>query len=98
MVPAKFLGWLIGARIAPHIPVWDKSEREDGTLSRSDFRWDRRRGVYICPNGKVLHTTGKVHEGNTLRYRASKFDCEVCAAQDAVLSQSAVARSSPRCS
>jgi hypothetical protein len=39
----------------------------------------RRRGVYICPNGKVLHTTGTVHDGNTLRYRASKFDCEVCA-------------------
>ena len=29
-------------------------------------RWDRRRGLYICPNGKVLHTTGKVHEGKTL--------------------------------
>jgi len=75
----KFLGWLIGTRIVPHIPVWDKSSREDGTLSRSDFRWDRRRGVYICPNGKVLHTTGTVHEGTKLRYRASKFDCEVCA-------------------
>src|ERR1700683_2109678 len=75
---AKFLGWLIGARIAPHIPVWDKSLREDGTLARSDFRWDRRQGVYVCPNGKVLHTTGTVHEGTTLRYRASKFDCEVC--------------------
>jgi hypothetical protein len=76
---AKFLGWLIGARIAPHIPVWDKSSREDGTLARSDFHWDRRRGVYVCPNRKVLHTTGTVHEGTTLRYRASKFDCEVCA-------------------
>jgi hypothetical protein len=32
----KFLGWLIDAGIAPHIPVWDKSTREDGTLSRSD--------------------------------------------------------------
>jgi transposase len=74
----KFLSWLIGTRIAPHIPVWDKSSREDGTLSRSDFDWDRRRGVYICPNGKVLHTTGTVHEGTKLRYRASKFDCEVC--------------------
>ncbi len=75
----RFLGWLVGHRIAPHIPVRDASERDDGTLSRSDFRWDRRRGVYICPNGKVLHTTGKVHEGKTLRYLASKFDCDVCA-------------------
>ena len=30
----KFLGWLIGAGITPHIPVWDKSSREDGTFSR----------------------------------------------------------------
>lgn len=74
----RFLGWLVDQRIVPHIPVRDASERDDGTLSRSDFRWDRRRGVYICPNGKVLHTTGTVHEGTTLRYRASKFDCEVC--------------------
>ena len=73
------LGWLVGHRIAPHIPVRDASERDDGTLSRSDFRWDRRRGVYICPNGKVLHTTGKVHEGKTLRYLVSKYDCDVCA-------------------
>ena len=75
----RFLGWLVGRRIAPHIPVRDASERDDGTLSRSDFRWDRRRGVYICPNGKVLHSTGKVHERKTLRYLASKFDCDVCA-------------------
>jgi Transposase domain (DUF772)/Transposase DDE domain len=25
---AKFIDWLIGARIAPHIPVWDKSDRD----------------------------------------------------------------------
>jgi hypothetical protein len=62
----RFLGWLVGRRIVPHIPVRDASERADGTLSRGDFRWDRRRGVYICPNGKVLHTTGKVHEGYKL--------------------------------
>ena len=66
------------ARVLGVIPVRDASERDDGTLSRSDFRWDKRRGVYICPNNKTLHTTGTVHEGNTLRYRASKFDCDVC--------------------
>ncbi len=75
----RFLGWLVGRGIAPHIPVRDASEREDGTFSRSDFRWDKRHGVYICPNNKVLHTTGTVHDGNMLRYRASKFDCDACA-------------------
>jgi transposase len=75
----KFLGWLMEAGIAPHIPVWDKSARGDGTLSRSDFHWDKRRGVYICPNNKVLRTSGTVHDGRTLFYRASKLDCDVCA-------------------
>ena len=74
----RFLGWLVGCEIAPHIPVRDASERDDGTFSRSDFRWDRRRGVYICPNNKVMHTTGTVYDGTLLRYRASKFDCDVC--------------------
>src|SRR6201987_1951760 len=74
----RFLGWLVGRGIAPHIPVRDASEREDGTFSRRDFRWDRRRGVYICPNNKVMHTTGTVYDGPLLRYRASKFDCDVC--------------------
>jgi hypothetical protein len=40
----------------------------------------------ICPNTKVLHTTGTVHNGNMLRYRASKFDCNACA-EDAMLSE-----------
>jgi transposase len=74
----RFLDWLVNRRIAPHIPVRDASERDDGTFSRSDFRWDRRQGVYICPNNKVLHTSGTVHEGYKLRYLASKLDCEVC--------------------
>jgi Transposase DDE domain len=76
----KFLGWLVKQKqIAPHIPVWDKSDREDGIFSRSDFLWDKKRGVYICPNGKLLRTTGTVHDGSTLRYHASKRDCDACA-------------------
>src|SRR5476651_2336029 len=43
-----FLGWLVKKKkIIPHIPVRDASEREDGSFSRTDFRWDRRRGVYV---------------------------------------------------
>jgi hypothetical protein len=75
---SPLLGWLVGRGIAPHIPVRDASERDDGTFSRSDFGWDSRRGVYICPNNKVLHSTGTVYDGTLLRYRASKLDCDVC--------------------
>jgi transposase len=74
----RFLGWLVGRRIVPHVPVRDMSERADGTFSRSDFRWKKRQNVYICPNGKVLRTTGTVHDGRTLLYRASKLDCDIC--------------------
>jgi transposase len=75
----KFLGWLVNdKRITPHIPVWDRSEREDGIFSRSDFKWHKRRGLYVCPNGKLLRTSGTIHDGKTQLYRASKRDCDVC--------------------
>ena len=48
---AKFLGWLVKQDIAPHIPVWDKSTREDGTFSRADFVFD--------PGAGFLHLSGQ---------------------------------------
>src|SRR5437773_9979786 len=74
----KFLGWLIGKGITPHIPVWDMSAREDGTFSRADFTFDKERNVYICPEGKLLTSTGRVHDGRTTLYRASTRDCGTC--------------------
>ena len=74
----KFLGWLVGAGITPQIPVWDKSAREDGTFSRSDFTFDRERNVYVCPAGKLLTTTGNVGDDHVLRYLASKRHCDAC--------------------
>jgi transposase len=74
----KFLHWVIGAGITPHIPVWDMSKREDGILSRADFTFDPERDLYICPQGKFLRTTGTVHDGRTILYRASTRDCGSC--------------------
>ena len=77
---APMLNWLIEEKqITPHIPVIDKSKREDGTFSRSDFRYDAERDAYDCPAGKELRTSGTVHEGTTLLYRASKLECDRCA-------------------
>ena len=76
---APMLNWLVEEKgIAPHIPVFDKSKRDDGTFSRSDFRYDPTGDVYHCPGGKRLGTSGTVHEGKTLLYLASKLDCDVC--------------------
>jgi transposase len=74
----KFLDWVIGTGITPHIPVWDMSKREEGILSRADFTFDRQRDVYICPQGKFLRTTGTVLDGRTILYRASTRDCGPC--------------------
>ncbi|HEX2462120.1 MAG TPA: IS1182 family transposase [Vicinamibacterales bacterium] len=76
---AATLNWIVNERkIAPHIPVIDKSKREDGSLSREDFTFDKDRNVYVCPQGKLLHTTGRVHVGETVLYRARTYDCGPC--------------------
>jgi hypothetical protein len=84
---AEMLNWLVHERgIEPHIPVFDKSHRTDGTFSREDFVYDHSSDIYRCPAGKILQhyrrpftmpRTG-VMKDNSLRYRASKHDCELC--------------------
>jgi transposase len=74
----EMLGWLVNHDIDPHIPVWDKSQRKDGTFSRADFTYDEEHDCYICPAGKALKTTGRVQKDHTLYYRASKYDCQAC--------------------
>src|SRR5262245_10138032 len=49
---AEMLGWLVDERgIEPHVKVFDKSERSDGTFSRSEFAFDPERNLYVCPGG-----------------------------------------------
>jgi hypothetical protein len=57
----EIFGWLVDHDIDPHIPVWDKGTRQDGSFSRTDVTYDRERDVYHCPRGKTLKTTGRVH-------------------------------------
>jgi transposase len=78
---AEMLGWLVHEKgIEPHVPVFDKSARTDGTFSRDEFRYDAKRNIYRCPAGTLMHTTGTlVNDGATLLYRASKHDCGACA-------------------
>jgi hypothetical protein len=76
---APTLHWLVNDKqIAPHIPVIDKSKRDDGTFSREEFTFDKERDIYTCPAGKTLSTTRRVMNDDQLLYRASKLDCDVC--------------------
>jgi transposase len=82
----RFLSWLVKQKIAPHIPVWDNSAREDGTFSRTDFVFDPVQDCYTCPAGKQLHPRRKIYRdpryanpsGDVKKYRASLLDCRSC--------------------
>ena len=85
---AEMIEWLVDERgIEPHVKPMDKSERKDGTFSRSDFAFDPDRNLYVRPSGKELRKyhraffkprDGLTKEG-TLIYFASKLACEACA-------------------
>jgi hypothetical protein len=43
----RLLKWLVDRKITPHVPVWDKSARHDGTFSRADFVFDPQ-ADFVC--------------------------------------------------
>ncbi len=83
---AEMLGWLEQKAIEPHVPVWDKTERSDGTFSRSQFEWHEQDNEYRCPEGKALRCDRRkftiphsgVTKANTIIYRSSEHDCKDC--------------------
>jgi len=84
---AALLGWMVEEKdIQPHVPVWDKSQRSDETLSSSEFRWDDKADEYRCPQGHALRKQRRpfkkprsfITKDNTIKYRASQSDCTGC--------------------
>jgi transposase len=76
---AQNLDWLVNEqRIAPHVPVIDKSKRKDGTFSREDFIYDEASDIYTCPAGKTLTTTGHISTDHAIRYLGSVPECRAC--------------------
>ena len=84
---AAFLNWMVNEKaIEPHVPVWDRSERTDGTFSRSDFQFDAATDSYTCPSGHTLKRFRRsykiprsgVNKDKSIRYRASVDTCRPC--------------------
>jgi transposase len=84
---AAMLGWMVDEKaIEPHVPVWEKAERNDGTFSRTDFEWHEEDNEYVCPAGKTLRCNRRnftvprsgVTQADTIIYRASEKDCKAC--------------------
>ena len=85
---AANLNWLLHEHgILPHIPVFDKSQRRDGSFPRDAFTFNHAANEYTCPAGKPLRkywrTMSKPRFGVTkdgfIRYFARKADCQPCA-------------------
>ena len=87
VIPAMVLRrcWVFWLK-RPHVPVCDKSERSDGTLSRSDFQWDEQADEYRCPEGHALRSNWRpfkklrdhITKADTVIYRSSQSDCATC--------------------
>ena len=84
---ADFVGWMVNEKaIAPHVPVWDKTQRSDGTLSSSEFRWDEQANEYRCPQGQPLRSEWRIFKrartritkANTIIYHATQAACGQC--------------------
>ena len=84
---AELLGWMVNEQaIEPHVPVWDKTQRKDDTLSSSEFRWDEQANEYRCPQGQSLRSEWRAFKrprthttkANTVIYRASQSACGNC--------------------
>jgi len=81
------LEWLVQDKgIEPHVPVLEKTERNDGTFSVTDFRWDEQANEYRCPRGEPLRSEWRaftkprshVTLADTVIYRSSQRTCAAC--------------------
>ena len=84
---APMLGWMVEEKgIEPHMPVFDKTARKDGTFQRDEFHWDEAADEYRCPAGKLLRSNWRpfkrlrshVTKADTIIYRSSERDCVAC--------------------
>ena len=84
---APMLDWMVEDKgIAPHVSVWDRTERTDGTLSSTEFVWDEQANAYQCPQGHALRSERRaftkprehITQADTIIYRASQHDCTGC--------------------
>jgi transposase len=84
---AAMLNWLVEEKqIEPHVPVWSRDQREDDTISNSDFQWHAQRNEYRCPQGYALRcdwrvfTNPRTHitKADTIVYKSRQSECATC--------------------
>ena len=84
---AEMLNWIVEEKqIAPHIPVFDKTDGKPWLFGRTEFIWNADADCYTCPADKLLQRGRRkfkqprsgITKANTMIYRSSKQDCDHC--------------------
>lgn len=84
---SEMVAWMVDEKgIEPHVPLWEKSERTDGTFSISEFTYDSEENCYRCPADKLLlhgrrnfkKKRSGITKANTKIYKATQSDCNEC--------------------
>jgi len=84
---AAMLAWMVDHKgIEPHVPVWERWQRNDDTLPSSEFRWSEQADEYRCPQGHPLRREWRafknprthITKADTIIYRSSQSDCGTC--------------------
>jgi hypothetical protein len=66
--------------------VWERWQRNDQTLSSSEFQWNEDLDEYRCPQGHALRSQWRafknprthITKADTIIYRSSQSDCSTC--------------------
>jgi len=69
--------------IRAYIPLHDDNLGE-GRINRGEFKYDRRKDCFVCPNGKFLYPYEKMENG-LKRYRVVGGHCSRCSLKAACL-------------
>jgi transposase len=81
------LEWMVEDKdIEPHVPVWEKFRRTEGTFTVSDFKWDEQANEYRCPRGEPLRSDWRkfknprthITHADTIVYRSTQLACGSC--------------------
>ena len=104
---AEMVGWLVDERgIEPHVNLVDKTERTDGTFSRSDFAFDPESNLYVCPGRqraekippRVRKATRRADEGRRDDLLCAQAGLRGLRAQAQVLPERSCAQNRTLCS
>jgi len=84
---APMLAWMKKEKdIEPHVLVWNKTERKNGSFSSNDFHWYEEVEEYRCPAGNAIRSEWRafknershVTKANTIIFRSRQTDCATC--------------------